>query len=306
MNKVWAFMKGKAFYFALGIGLIAFVALISVYSYKTNVDSLNAEKEVDLNEPASEMAETDEADGETAASEDLAGASDAEQADADTGETGSERADADDNLTFQDDVDAVDDADEDSSDILSADNSDASQADESAATEDDIFYPAEEDGETVDVISGSASPDTENEIVAGLEYNGEQTLIWPVTGDVILPYSMETTVFYKTLMSYKCNPGMLIAGEVGTSVQSAYEGVVEKIEANNEYGTMVTVNMGNGYKAIYGQLQNVTVSEGDTVSTASKIGEISTPTSYYTVEGPHLFFKITKDDTPVNPVNYMQ
>ena len=59
---------------------------------------------------------------------------------------------------------------------------------------------------------------------------------------------MDTTVYFKTLRSYRCNPGILIAAEEGEDVLAAYEGVVESVSEDKEHGTTVTVIMGNGYK----------------------------------------------------------
>ena len=63
---------------------------------------------------------------------------------------------------------------------------------------------------------------------------------------------------------------------------------------------------GNGFKAIYGQLMNVTVAEGDTITTAQNIGEVAPPSSYYTEEGTHVFFELMKNGVPINPMILMQ
>lgn len=181
------------------------------------------------------------------------------------------------------------------SDSAIAGDTDAEEMTEAAVTEEDV-----------PVVSDAAEAQVNPSIVAGLEYDGEQTLTWPLIGNVILPYSMDTTVYYATLQSYKCNPGMLIEGEEGSDVFAAYEGVVKSIEDTKEYGTVVTVDMGNGYEAQYGQLMNVCVSTGDTISKAQVIGEIGPVSSYYTEEGNHLYFEITKDGEPVNPVTLIQ
>ena len=63
---------------------------------------------------------------------------------------------------------------------------------------------------------------------------------------------------------------------------------------------------GNGFKAIYGQLMNVTVAEGDTITPAQNIGEVAPPSSYYTEEGTHVFFELMKNGVPINPMILMQ
>lgn len=159
-----------------------------------------------------------------------------------------------------------------------------------------------EDNKAAPVVGGTYS-DTPT---VKLDFNEDCELVWPVEGEVIMPFSMDTTVYYKTLKSYKCNPGMMIKADENTSVRSAYEGVVESIENTSEYGTVVTVDIGNGYRLIYGQLMNVSVAEGDEISKAGKVGEIAPVSNYYKQEGAHLYFAMTMNNEPVNPEKYIR
>lgn len=165
-------------------------------------------------------------------------------------------------------------------------------------TEDVAAEGNEDDTAPASSNSASAAPQ--------LNYNGEQELAWPLIGDVILPFSMDTTVYYQTLNAYKCNPGMLIRGNEGANVLSVYEGVVADIYETKEHGTVVEVDLGNGYRATYGQLMNVCVNVGDKVSMEQNIAELGPVSSYYTEEGPHLYFQITKDTEPVNPLTLIK
>lgn len=61
-----------------------------------------------------------------------------------------------------------------------------------------------------------------------------------------------------------------------------------------------------GYAAVYGQLKDLSVSEGDTVATGEPIGLLNEPTKYYSVEGPNLYFKVMKDGEPVDPMKFME
>jgi septal ring factor EnvC (AmiA/AmiB activator) len=51
---------------------------------------------------------------------------------------------------------------------------------------------------------------------------------------------------------------------------------------------------------------NVRVSTGDTVSIAQTIAEVGPVSSYYSEEGTNLYFAITKDGEPVNPLTLIQ
>ena len=66
-----------------------------------------------------------------------------------------------------------------------------------------------------------------------------------------------------------------------------------------------SMDLGNGYELTYGQLENITVSEGSYVSVGDGIGTVAAPTKYYSVEGTNVYFKLTKDGEPVNPMGQL-
>ena len=105
---------------------------------------------------------------------------------------------------------------------------------------------------------------------------------------------------------YKCNPVILIKADVNQEVVAAFGGTVESITEDSVNGMVLTVDMGNGYKAIYGQMKDINVKEGEAVVKGQAIGNVAQPTKYYTEEGSHLYFGLTKDETPVNPQDYLE
>lgn len=163
---------------------------------------------------------------------------------------------------------------------------------------------AEEDTEKAeDVMSNQAvNEQAEQE----LHFGAGSGLNWPLQGDVILNYSMDQTVYFATLDQYKYNPAVIISGSVSDRVSSAAPGRIADISTNEVTGCTVTVDLGDGYSAIYGQLKEVPYQVGDYVESGSTIGFISEPTKYYSVEGSNLYFELQKDGTPVNPVEFFQ
>lgn len=139
-----------------------------------------------------------------------------------------------------------------------------------------------------------------------LNFSPESDLSWPLQGDVILNYSMDQTVYFATLEQYKYNPALIIAGKVNDPVNAAATGKITDISANEETGLTVTMDLGNGYSAVYGQLKEVLYKEGATVEAGNAIGYIAEPTKYYSVEGSNLYFELLKDKEPVNPMQFMQ
>lgn len=151
--------------------------------------------------------------------------------------------------------------------------------------------------------------DTEEAEMAGnvlnAGYSSENVMSWPVRGEVIMDYSMDKTIYYPTLQEYKCNPSILIQSEEGTDVAAAFSGTVADVYHDAQLGTVLEMSLGNGYEAYYGQLENVDVAVGDTVRQGQIIGTVSTPTRFYSIEGSHLNFRVTRDGEPVDPLDYL-
>ena len=137
-------------------------------------------------------------------------------------------------------------------------------------------------------------------------FNELSRLTWPVLGNVILPYSMDTTVYYTTLDQYACSDGILIGARVGDEVRAAADGRVVNVSESDRYGTMVTVLIGDYYELYYAQVDNVKCNIGDEINEGDIIGTVAEPTRSFLLEGPHLFFKMTRKGECVNPAEYLK
>lgn len=136
-------------------------------------------------------------------------------------------------------------------------------------------------------------------------FHENSQLLWPVSGNILMRYSMDHTVYFKTLDQYKYNPASIISGAENDNVIASAAGIIKSIDLLPQTGTTVTIDMGNGYECIYGQLKDVTVKTGDTVQSGTVIGYLNEPTKYYTEEGYNLYFEMRKDGQPIDPINYM-
>jgi murein DD-endopeptidase MepM/ murein hydrolase activator NlpD len=139
-----------------------------------------------------------------------------------------------------------------------------------------------------------------------LSFDVDAGLLWPVDGNVIMNYSMDHLVYYATLMQFKVNPAIIIDAEVGTEVKAATTGVITDIFDDPVTGLTVTMDIGDGYSLLYGQLANVDHKIGDRLSEGEVIGTINEPTKYYTVEGSNLYFMVLEGEETVNPMLYLR
>lgn len=152
--------------------------------------------------------------------------------------------------------------------------------------------------ETEDASAGAAA-------LPELSFSEDTQMEWPVNGNILLDYNMEQTTYFPTLDQYKLSPAIAVQAVEGAPVTASVPGTVYSVEEDAQTGTTVTMEIGDGYQAVYGQLKDLTVAEGDTVDQGTTIGYIAAPTKYYSKEGSNLYFAMKKDGEPIDPIAYL-
>jgi murein DD-endopeptidase MepM/ murein hydrolase activator NlpD len=161
----------------------------------------------------------------------------------------------------------------------------------------------EEYSETAETASADAQAVTP--YAATLDFSEDTLMEWPLYGTILLDYNMDQTTYFPTLDQYRMSPAIAVQSEEGAPVVAAVEGEVYSISEDPKTGTTLTMELGNGYQAIYGQLKDLTVAEGDVVTKGTTIGYVAAPTIYYSAEGTNLYFAMKKDGEPVDPILYL-
>lgn len=160
---------------------------------------------------------------------------------------------------------------------------------------------SETDRETIANQNSTETEEETEEVV--LDFDGSQGLIWPLAGNVIIPFNMDTTVYFETLNQYKCNPGMVIEATTGAETYAVYKCLITEVYSDDQYGNVVKASLGNGYEVMYGQLEDVRVTKDQIVEAGTVIGTVGEPTRFFTEEGTNLYFEISKDGVPVDPMS---
>ena len=142
--------------------------------------------------------------------------------------------------------------------------------------------------------------------VSNLSFDQEEGIIWPVTGEVIMKYSADSPVYFKTLGQYRTNPALIISANEGANVCSATDAVVTKVSENEEIGKYVETSIGDNYKIIYGQLDGIQVEKGSVLKEGELIGSLAAPTKYYVEEGSNLYMQMLSGDEPVDPLIFLK
>ena len=143
-------------------------------------------------------------------------------------------------------------------------------------------------------------------IAEQLNFDKSQGLLWPISGQVIIPYSPDHSVFYQTLDQFAISEAVVLSSAVGEKVKAAAKGVVVSIEEDVRTGTTVTLALGNNTSLVYGQLDVTDLKEGDVLEAGECIGTVAEPTRYYVVEGPNLYFQVVEGETSIDPTELLK
>lgn len=122
----------------------------------------------------------------------------------------------------------------------------------------------------------------------------------PVEGKIIVNFGDKINVSKDTSETSK---GIIIQTNKVSDVKAVFDGVVEKIENNDKQGLILTIDHQNGYKSIYGYLNEIRFTEGERVKMGEVIGINSTEpsTKKYIV-----YFEMMQSNASVDPQKFIE
>lgn len=123
----------------------------------------------------------------------------------------------------------------------------------------------------------------------------------PLVGNIGKTFSDSALQYSKTYGDMRLHLGVDIQAEKGAEVVSAAKGKVEKIADDSLWGRMVVINHGGGIVVYYCGLENLTVSEGETVKAGTKLGVVgSVPCECE--DASHIHIAVLKDGEYISPL----
>jgi len=112
-------------------------------------------------------------------------------------------------------------------------------------------------------------------------------------------YGWRTHPIYKTP---EFHPGMDFASPEGTEIYATGDGVVTRADNMAQgYGNHVVLDHGYGYETLYGHMSKLGVHVGQQVKRGQLIGYVGS-TGLSTA--PHVHYKVHKNGSTVNPINF--
>lgn len=287
MNKktVWqrigAFFSGKGFYMVLVL-CIGAVGVSGWYLWKTMrlaTDSMaQAASGAATVTVAQEEADTPP-EGEELAPEDSAAQEEAQPSSA-AEEEQAIATPVSDSAAAQEEADAGEDADATATETAAAEET----AEESSSSKNEVVETAVE---TVD--------------------NLHQTMQYPVPGSVVAAFSSDTLTYNEALEDWRTHNGVDLSAEVGDDVVAAWSGQVVSVREDAVLGVTVTIDCGDGYTTVYGNLaEPAAVSAGDQVSAGDVLGAVGETAGGETHGGNgFLHFAVLLDGDYVDPMEFL-
>jgi len=140
------------------------------------------------------------------------------------------------------------------------------------------------------------------QVVTFTPFNEGSQLLWPVTGDIAMRFSMDALIYDPTLVQFRTNDDLRISSDSGVHVQAGAGGRVLAVGRNVVRGNYVKIDHGNGWVATYGQLaDSKLVQVGDVVQAGQLLGTVGSPSLFGSMHGYHVNLRVTRDDVPVDP-----
>ncbi len=156
-----------------------------------------------------------------------------------------------------------------------------------------------------DTVSGNMSGDTTSGVtkptgdsVSSVPYS--KTFSKPTEGKIAKEFSDKELVYSKTFGDMRLHSGVDIECKKGTSVSACGDGKILNIDESSQYGTVVSIDLGNGLTAKYSSLSNLKVKAGDSVKAGDILGSTSTIPAECN-DKDHLHFEIFKNGVAVDP-----
>ncbi len=134
----------------------------------------------------------------------------------------------------------------------------------------------------------------------GIEEKSARPHAWPSEGGWLSSsYGVRTDPFTAKKAMHK---GIDIANRFGAPVLAGSRGVVVYAGKMSDYGYLVEIEHGYGYRTRYGHMSAVTVVVGDIVDANQMVGRIG---SSGRSTGPHLHYEVRRNNQVLNPANFI-
>lgn len=173
----------------------------------------------------------------------------------------------------------------------------------SEKTDQEILNTILEETQTESVEIKQKTEIKEDKITEAFAFKKNQNFDWPLSGDIIKDFAVDSLVYSNTLNEWRTHEGIDIAGKEGDVIVSVEDGIVERIFEDEKYGETIVVSHENGYKTFYSFVspQNLST-ENQKVRKGEAIGRLTLSTKFEAKEVTHLHFEMLKNGVKISPI----
>ena len=134
----------------------------------------------------------------------------------------------------------------------------------------------------------------------------EVVYTWPVKGEVLRGFSLETLAYDVTMGDWRTHSGLDIAAPAGTEVRAAASGIVTEVTQDVMLGTTVVIDHGGAVSTTCANLAAVpTVEVGDSVTAGDVIGSVGATAIAESALPSHLHFSVARDGVSIDPMELL-
>ncbi len=174
--------------------------------------------------------------------------------------------------------------------------------DEEEVTENETEYePFEEPSLSAEIIASGGKDikvSSESEIpenVSVNDYKLSQKMVLPLEGKTTSDFGVRTHPISGDL---RFHAGIDIAADKGTSIYSAFDGVVEEAGYDQWNGNFLKIKHDNNIMTVYCHCESLNVKKGQNIRAGEVIATVGSTGSS---TGPHLHFELRVNDISYNP-----
>ena len=134
-----------------------------------------------------------------------------------------------------------------------------------------------------------------------------QNYVFPVGGEVILPFSGGELIKSITTGVWQTHNGVDFAAVEGEKVKAMSGGRVSEVVNDALWGYCVIIEHGNGVSSRYCSLnESIGVSLGDEVEVGEVIGSVGKSADIESAQPVHLHFEVKENGSFINPVEFIE
>ena len=125
----------------------------------------------------------------------------------------------------------------------------------------------------------------------------------PMDTDISHAFSGDTLEYNETTRDWRTHDGVDYAGEEGDEVRAIADGTVLRVGEDTIYGKYVVLSHAQDMNSLYAGLDDVTVSEGDSITGGDSFAKLGSPMPLEQDLGVHLHLVVTQKGSTIDPAS---